>query len=195
MSRPAITINPEARLKEALVVIDEHSITSMPVVDSQGRLVGVISEANLIQNAVRPDERKHLIPVHMDEDARPYCVADVMSRQVLSVNADDDVTDAVALMTGTVVKSLPVLSEGRVVGMLSRRDIVHALARRDGDIHDAIERLAHAAGYAWRIAVDSGAVTIEGAATDSETRLARGLAASVAGVVAVHVHPTEGAST
>ena len=187
MSTPVITITPQARLKQAMAVMDEHSITSMPVVDSEGHLVGVISEANLIANIVLPDERKHMIPVHMDGEPRAQRVGDVMSHHVLSVQADDDVTDAVELMTETVVKSLPVLSEGRVVGMLSRRDILHALARRDDEIHDSIERLIHAAGYGWQVEVDAGVVNIAGTHTESESRLATGLAGSVAGVVAVHV--------
>lgn len=187
MSRPAITIAPTSRLKEAMAVMDEHSITSMPVVDDEGRLVGVISEANLIQDIVLPDERKHMIPVHVDAAPRPRSVADVMTSQVLSVAADDDVTDAVGLMTSTMVKALPVLSDGRVVGVLSRRDIIHALARHDDELRDAIDRLAHAAGYHWQIEVDAGVVHVNGPLDDAEAKLARGLAASVAGVVAVQV--------
>lgn len=187
MTSPIITITPEARLKEAMVIIDEHSITSMPVVDDQGRLVGVISEANLITEAVLPDERKHMIPIQMDTDPRPLRVADVMSHKVLSVDADDDVCDAVELMRATMVKSLPVLDGGQVVGMLSRSDIIHALATRDCALATLIEDLVHQAGHDWTVDVDAGVVTVTGTASDAEERLARGLAGSVAGVVAVHV--------
>jgi CBS domain-containing protein len=58
-------------------------------------------------------------------------VGDVMTRRVLSVSADDEVTAAFRLMDGTAVKSLPVLLHGRVIGVLSRRDLVATLARGD----------------------------------------------------------------
>lgn len=190
MSKPAITIAPEASLKEAMEVMDEHVITSMPVIDAEGRLVGVISEANLIADVVLPDERKHMIPVQMEGELRPRRVADVMATQLLTVDAEDDVTEAVGLMSTSMVKSLPVLSSGAVVGMLSRRDIIHVLARHDDDLRESLDRLAHAAGYHWQIDVDGGVVSISGPNDDAEARLARGLAGSVAGVVAVHVdHP------
>jgi osmotically-inducible protein OsmY len=67
------------------------------------------------------------------------------------------------------------------------------LARRDDELRDTIDRLAHAAGYHWKIDVDAGVVRVSGPVDDAEARLARGLAGSVAGVVAIHVNRSAGA--
>jgi CBS domain-containing protein len=86
-------------------------------VDESGRPLGVVSEADLLREALGREGHD--------------TVGDIMTCHVLSVSADDDLVDAFALMDGTAVKSLPVLLHGRVVGVLSRRDLVAALARGD----------------------------------------------------------------
>jgi CBS domain-containing protein len=187
MTSPVISIPPTARLKEAMIVIDQAGITSLPVVDEEGRLVGVISEANLIEDAVLPDERLHLIPIQMDGEPRPQRVADAMTHHVMSIDIDADVADAVDLMTSSHVKSIPVTSHERVVGMLSRRDIVHALATRDTDLQGRIDELIRKTGHDWYVEVDEGVVDIDGPSTEPDRQLALTLAGSVTGVVAVHV--------
>ena len=113
MTSPAVTIRPIDEVAEAARVLDRLSITTLPVVDPDLRLLGVISEADVIRSYGRVDVPR---------------VRDVMTRDVFTVLADDDLSTVVALMSQTVVKSLPVLLRDRVVGVVSRRDVVRAMA-------------------------------------------------------------------
>ncbi len=122
MSSPAVTIRPDDDLAEAARVLDRLSLTTLPVVDRDLRLLGIFSEADVIGRFSRTGEP--------DDGAR---VGDLMTARVLSVAADDDVAHVVELMRGTILKSLPVLLHDRVVGMVSRRDVVRVIARGDLD--------------------------------------------------------------
>ena len=113
MTSPAVTIRPIDEVAEAARVLDRLSITTLPVVDQDLRLVGIISEADVIGARSRVDAPR---------------VRDVMTREVFTAQADDDLSTVMALMSGTVLKSLPVLLRDRVVGVVSRRDIVRAMA-------------------------------------------------------------------
>ncbi len=185
MTSPAVTVAPEASAKEALRRLAEHGITAMPVVDEAGALVGVVSEADLIRGAVLPDPRAHEIPVPVGDGPWPHRVADVMSHVPLSVRGDADLTVAVELMTGTVVKSLPVVQDGVVVGVVSRRDVVAVLARGDDRIEAEVDGLLRSAELACTVAVRDGIAVLEGLEDTRRQDLARVLASTVRGVVGV----------
>ena len=185
MSSPAVTVRPGASLKEATLLLEQHDITAMPVVDGHGGLIGVLSEADVIQDAVLRDPRAHELPVRLTANPRATSVADVMSHHVLAVPASADLSEAVDLMISTVVKSLPVVEDGRVVGMLSRRDIIRLLARRDEQIEMEIDDLIRMSGEDWMVDVEDGVVTVDGPTTESERELAHVLVATVPGVVAI----------
>jgi CBS-domain-containing membrane protein len=130
MTSPAVTIRTDDEAAEAARVLDRLSLTSLPVVDRDLRLLGIISEADLISRlATAPADQPR--------------VGDLMTRRVLTVSADDELSLVVSLMTGTILKSVPVLLRGRVVGMVSRRDIVRALAHGelDGSFYDELSQI------------------------------------------------------
>ncbi len=110
MTTGPVTVRPEATTKVALRMLDGHAITSMPVVQN-GRIVGVVSEADLLRDAVPRDGRTHLLPTEDDasRQAPASCVLDVMNHHPLTVDANLDLADAVDLMTSTAVKSVPVV--------------------------------------------------------------------------------------
>jgi CBS domain-containing protein len=112
-------------------------------------------------------------------------VGDVMSHVPLSVRADADLTVAVELMTGSAVKSLPVLQDGMVVGVLSRRDVVAVLARGDDRIEADVGELLRSAELSCTVHVADGVVLVEGLEDHHERELARVLATTVRGVVGV----------
>jgi CBS domain-containing protein len=187
MTSPAVTVRPDETTREAIRLLERFSITSVPVVDDRGRPVGIVSEADLLRDAVLPDQRAHVRPVS-NGDARPgEPVSDVMTRQVVCVSADDDVSEAVGLMEGTAIKSLPVLLHGRVVGVISRRDVIGSLARQDEDIAREVGELVRRADHDWLISVEDGVVTIEGARGTGDEHLARVLVGSVPGVSAIRL--------
>lgn len=123
MTSPAVTIGPDNEAVEAARLLDRLSLTSLPVVDADLRLLGIIGEADLISQIATPTRTRAGGPL----------VHDLMTLHVLTVDADDDVARTVELMSGTSSKSLPVLLHDRVVGMISRRDIVRAIAHGEVD--------------------------------------------------------------
>jgi CBS-domain-containing membrane protein len=133
MTSPAITVHQDDEVSHAVEVLDRMNVTSLPVVDDVGRIVGLVGEADLIRRIVGSD------PTAVPRPAQPSLrgatrVGDVMTRHVPTVRADDEIGAALALMSGLRAKSLPVVLHGHVAGMLSRRDIIRALAR--GDLAD-----------------------------------------------------------
>ena len=118
MSRPALTVAPGTSIKEAAQLLVEHGISALPVLDAAGALVGIVSEADLVpmRNAA----------------ATPTVVADVMTRAVLSLRAESEVSQATRTMLKAGIKRAPVISSRKVVGVVSRRDLVRVIARQDG---------------------------------------------------------------
>jgi CBS domain-containing protein len=129
MTSPAVTIGPEDEIVEAARLLDRLSLTSLPVVDHDLRLLGIISEADVIALVAAPPAGR------APRDGS--VVRDAMTPRVLTVDADDHVSRVVDLMNGTILKSLPVLLHERVVGMVSRRDIVRAVAHGELEARQA----------------------------------------------------------
>ena len=187
MTTPPITVTERTTARAALKLLDEHRVSSMPVLDDDGRLVGVVSEADLVRDVLLHDQRSHMIPPGVRDMPPPREVADVMTSHPVTVTECDDLAEAVELLTTTNVKSVPVLREGRVVGVLSRRDVVHLLARDDERIEAEVSELFRADGVDWLADVEEGVVRVSGPVDEPQRRLAQALAGSVAGVVAVRV--------
>ena len=124
MTSPAVTVPPEETVAEAARTLHRLRVTCLPVVDSESRLLGLLGEADVIGHLSTVEEHQR----GSRRDDQDPLVGDVMSHRVLCAGADDDLTDVIALMTGTTLKTVPVLLHGRVVGMLSRSDVVRALA-------------------------------------------------------------------
>lgn len=186
MTAPAITIPADTPVKEGLKVLDEHRVTSLPVTDGEGRIVGIVSEADLLRDAVRHDDRTHMIP-RQDLGDHPARVQDVMSTLSMTVTSGTDLSEAVDLMTSTAVKSLPVVDEGQVVGVVSRSDIVHLLARSDERICAEVDELLRSAGLECEVQVHNGVVEIGCMADPTQRRVIEVVAGSVGGVIAVQV--------
>jgi CBS domain-containing protein len=189
MTPRPVTVHPSTETRTALRLLDEHAITSMPVVDSGGRIVGVVSEADLVRESLPADPRAHMIPPTDDHrPPPPHTVGELMSRHPVAVHEGDDLSEAVELLTSTAVKSVPVLDAARhVVGMLSRRDVVHLLARDDDRIEREVDELYRQAGVDWLVSVQDGLVTVEGPVDPTSRAMATSLAVTVPGVTGVRV--------
>ncbi|MBF4767163.1 CBS domain-containing protein [Nocardioides agariphilus] len=190
MSNQAITVQLGSTVKSALSVLASAGITSMPVVSASGKLRGIVSEADLIRDAVSTDARLHEIPRETVLIDRHQYVDDVMTTHVLTVGPDSDLAEAVELMTSTGVKSLPVVTaNGRVLGVVSRSDVVHMLARADHDLERDVDAALASVGLRdWLVEVDDGVVELVAPARAVDDRgLARAAAGTVPGVVRVHI--------
>lgn len=188
MTAPAVTVTAETPIGLALRILDDRKITALPVVDGRGVLAGIVSEADLVQDAALLDDRVPVTAVRTNLETPPRRVADVMSYLVVSVNADDDLDVAIDLMWSTMVKSLPVVESGKVAGMISRSDVIHLLAGRDDRIRAEAGELIRTERPDWQVDVRDGIVTIAGPADPHERKLADVLARTVRGVIAVRIH-------
>lgn len=187
MTTSVVTIKPSASVKEAIRLLDLHNITAVPVVEQENRLVGIISEADLLRGRVIDDPRAHLRTREEWPEPPPKTVADIMTTFVVSVEEAADVSDVARLMLETGVKSLPVVRLGRVVGMISRRDLIGALAATDDRIRDEIDSLLLDAGLDFQASVEDGVVVLIGHGSERDRRIAQTLARTVGGVTGVQV--------
>lgn len=193
MTSPAITVDAGTTVKNALRLLDRYRVTSLPVTDAQGQVVGIVSEADLLRDLVRKDTRAHMLPPAQPSD-QPRTVGQVMTTLSLAVCADTDLSDAVDLMTSTAVKSLPVLEQGRVVGVVSRSDVVRVLARADEQIEAEVDEILRSAGVECEVEVTDGVVSLTSLADPAQWRVAEVVAGSVAGVISVTVGTEPGGS-
>ena len=109
-----VTIRPEQTLREALAMLAEHSIGALVVVDERGTLVGILSERDIVREAVR-NERFFTQPVSA-----------IMTREVITGQPHDDLNAVATTMTNKRFRHLPVLDGGKVIGVISLGDIVKA---------------------------------------------------------------------
>jgi CBS domain-containing protein len=187
MTTSVVTINPQASVKDAIRLLDAHNITALPVVEDDNRLVGIVSEADLLRGRIMDDPRAHLRPGGELPEPSSQTVGDVMTRFVVSVEEAADVSDVARLILETGVKSLPVVHLGRVVGMISRRDLIAVLAATDDHIKNEIDSVLNDAGLDFEVTVVNGVVTLVGRGSERDRRVAKTLARTVGGVTAVHL--------
>jgi CBS domain-containing protein len=180
MTAPVVTVRPDAPLKAVARILADHDVSTLPVIDDHGRMVGVVSEADVVRDAVPPDPWAR--ELHTGSHGEyPTRTADVMSLHPLSVTPDTELPVAADLLATATVKSLPVVDDGRVIGMISRHDIVTVLAHRDERVLRAVTDLLGDAADGCVVEVEDGVVTITGLASERDRRVARGLAATVPG--------------
>jgi CBS domain-containing protein len=127
-------------------------------VDDSGRLVGMLSELDLLAHDVPPDPLTRLSPADQDAAPPPATVAEVMTEDVIVLPSTADAAEFLAHMLADRIVCVPVVDGERVVGVVSRRDLLRLLARPDADIAADIEaKLAEALPReAWRATVTDG---------------------------------------
>jgi CBS domain-containing protein len=190
MSRPVYTVRTTDTVEYAAALLADRGITAAPVYDAAGELVGMVSEGDLLWHRVPADPTAHVRPMTGDDD-RPKVVGDVMSLYPVSTGPDADVADAAQAMLNCDVRSLPVLDDGDIVGMISRRDILRTVVRTDDVLcHEVQHRLDEYAGgtHRWTASVSEGVVGVDGDFDDEAERIVVAvLTRTVPGVATVHV--------
>jgi len=197
MTREVMTVGPDTSAKYAAEVMADRGFAALPVVDDDLRLVGIVAEADVLRDRIPADPRLHARRDERTTDAAPsLLVHGVMTARVRTVDVTADVADIARLFVDDGLRSVPVLDDGRLAGIVSRRDLLRALVRPDTEIRTDVLRLVE--GYtgdlgAWEITVSEGMTTIRrthGApqvSRDVEDRALRALAGTVAGVIGVRV--------
>ncbi|WIY00418.1 CBS domain-containing protein [Amycolatopsis mongoliensis] len=126
MTTPTFALTPSATLEEAAEMMTRHGFTTMPVVDADGQLIGLLSEEDILRAPVPPGDPDTGVML----DGGPRTVGAVMRKQGLALRGDTDVQELAGLMTDAEVRSAPVVEDGRVVGMVTFRDVLRATAGR-----------------------------------------------------------------
>ncbi|MFD8410961.1 CBS domain-containing protein [Streptomyces sp. NPDC059650] len=153
MTPTAVTVRPATAFKEVARLLQEFDITAMPVVDETGHPVGVVSEADLLR-------RRTVGSTPTAED--------LMTSPAVTARPEWSVVRAARVMQRHGVKRLPVVdTEGRVIGVLSRSDLIRLFLRRDRAIQeeiveDVLTRTLRIAPSSITVAVDDGLVTLSG---------------------------------
>ena len=132
MTTGAATIRPDSTLTDAARLMVEHQISGLPVVDAQDRLVGVITENDFLW----PQQEPRLVGLLAEGRARVASelnsrrVQDIMTRDPITISAETPLEEAVELMKRHGIRRLPVVANGKVVGILSRSNLLLALLRK-----------------------------------------------------------------
>ena len=131
MTRKVYSVRTVDSIEVAAKLLADRRITAAPVYDEAGELVGMVSEGDLLWHRVPADPTAHRRPVTGDARScgdRPHAVADVMSGAPLTTWPDADIADVAQTMLERDVRSLPVLEDDVVVGIISRRDVLRTVA-------------------------------------------------------------------
>jgi CBS domain-containing protein len=210
MVSPVITVKPSSSVQEAAKTLLERRISGLPVVDDQGKLVGMVSEGDLLHRAEAGTERRRpwwLLAVAGDEilanefvKAHARKVADVMTRQVISAAPDTPLHEIATLLERNGIKRVPIVANDQLVGIVTRANLVQAVAsarkQLDVPLSDTAIRdklLAQLQQELWahtallNVTVTDGIVNLWGfVRSEAERQAMRVAAESIPGVRAVN---------
>ncbi|MGW4296138.1 CBS domain-containing protein [Micromonospora chersina] len=199
MTRDVATVGEETPYRRIVDVLIRRGVSGVPVVDSFQRVLGVVSEADLLHKvewAGRPDERRVFEGRRRRtarEKAGALVARDLMTAPAVTTHARATLPAAARLMDQEAVKRLPVLDDlGRLVGIVTRGDLLRVHLRTDAEIREEVVREVLRRVLAVRdglvtVQVRAGEVTLDGRLDRrSAVELAGRLAGQVSGVVAVH---------
>lgn len=188
MTSPAITVSPQTHCKDAAALLVRHRISALPVIDREGRLVGLVSEADLLSLETTPDPRSQATPLPPRTEPVPRRVDEVMTTDVYTVDEMTDLGTAAQRMLDASVKRFPVMRGDRVIGVISRHDLIKVIARTDEDVEAGVRRTLEEEGMrlsSLQVQVRDGVVVLAGVGDGGTLRLAEILARSVPGVLDV----------
>jgi len=213
MTREVVSIGPDASIIEAVRTMLQHKISGLPVVDASGRLHGIITEGDFLRRAETGTQRRHprwleflLGPGRLATEyvhASGRKVDEVMTPDVYTVTEDAPLEQVVHLMERHRVKRIPVVRGDKVVGIVTRANLMRALASlalaehpaAAGDAAIRERLLAELTKQRWApvglidVVVKDGVVKLSGALTDERERQAIRIAAeNIAGVKKVEDH-------
>jgi CBS domain-containing protein len=213
MTSPVVSIDPESSVLEAVRIMLQRHISGLPVIDKRGPLSGMITEGDFLRRAETGTQRRRprwleflLGPGRLAEEytrSHGRKVHEIMTTNAVTVTEEVPLDEVVRLMEKRRIKRLPVVRGNEVIGIVSRANLVHALAglardakptsSSDQAIRDRI--VAELAGQSWapasliNVIVRDGVVELWGSITDERERQAIIVAAeNVPGVKAVEDH-------
>lgn len=183
MTRPVIRVGPRTIVREAIALLTEHGVATLPVVNADNKVIGIFTESDALRSGITTDGR-------LDSNRT---VRSVMTTPVEVIGLNTEVAEIARRMLGDRLRSVPVVEEGVLVGIVSRRDMLRPLVRQDDTIASHLNALlADYSGHRdrWAVEVTGGLVTVTGDFTDeAERRVVAALARTVQGVISVDLCP------
>lgn len=182
MTTNVVSISPAVGVRHAAAVMIQNEVSGLPVVDDEGRVCGMVTEGDLLlRREIRLAPRlARSVELISEIDLERYicsngwCVADVMSQDVIVARTDSEVSDIAESLQAHRIKRLPIVLDGRLVGIVSRRDILRiileapsaTLPKEDESIRLAVRtRLRADLGLTpqkVQVSVKNGQITIDG---------------------------------
>jgi len=214
MTLAVYTVKPTTSVKDVAHLFVERRISAAPVVDDQRKIVGIVSEGDLVHRSEISTQRRHpwwLVLMAGDEGlaadyikAHAKQVADIMTRKVITAGPDTPLQEIAEMLEKYGIKRLPIVRDGQLVGIVSRANLVQAIAtsgsKLDVPLSDATIReklLTHLNKQSWahttllNATVNGGVVDLWGfVESDTERKAIRVAAEATAGVRAVNDHMT-----
>ncbi len=131
MSRDVATVGLSDSCQEAVARMVRRKIRHLPVVERDGRLVGVVTDRDLRHRLFEPRVLKEIGTVSVDQILKTVLVKEIMSAPVVTVGPQDELETAARTMLEDKVGSLPVVENGRVVGIITETDLLRQIVRAD----------------------------------------------------------------
>jgi CBS domain-containing protein len=178
MTTRVIWVKKDATFREMAVALREHRVSAFPVVDDDHKVIGVVSEADMLTKEALGDEPGVLAGILHRKDqakARGITAGDLMTATVVAVRPEDTVEHAARLMYDRRVKRLPVTdADGRLVGIISRADVLSVFDRADEAIRKEITEGVLLSEFLtdpliFTVTVNDGIVTLSGRPETNET--------------------------
>ncbi|MGH6653707.1 MAG: CBS domain-containing protein [Actinocrinis sp.] len=191
------TARPDTTYKQVAELLSEHHVSALPVLDDDGLVIGVVSEADLLPKEARSQDAPTTRPAvslgehHARQKARAESAAELMTAPAVTVAAATALPVAARRMERSRVKRLPVVdADGRLAGIVSRVDILKVFLRSDAELHQDVRELLVDQFWldpsGWTIGVEDGVVTLVGSMeTRSMTQIAVNAVRRIDGVVSV----------
>jgi CBS-domain-containing membrane protein len=178
MTTRVIWVKKDATFREMAVALREHRVSAFPVVDDDRKVIGVVSEADMLAKEALDDEPGVLTGILHRRDqvkARGVTAGDLMTAAVVAVRPEDTVEHAAKLMYDRRVKRLPVTdAAGHLAGIISRADVLSVFDRPDAEIRKEITDEVLLGEFltdpkTFTVTVKDGVVTLAGRPETSET--------------------------
>ncbi len=177
MTRHVVSVRTTTPLKEVARLLIDWRISGVPVIDDDGRVIGIVSEADFLIKEEGPDELPHRSLSRVRGEGRSRRIAkakqaavvagEAMTSPAITIGPETPISRAAAMMTSHHVNRLPVVENGRPVGIVTRADLVRAYVRSDEDLtttirSEVIRRILWLDPAGFRVEVHDGIASVEG---------------------------------
>lgn len=180
MTTEVVSARPDTPLKDVARTLAEHSISALPVLDKHGHPIGIVSERDLLppghEEPASPGLLARLRGRRNEPRPAPHVAADVMSSPAITIEPFWSIPGAAAIMRDRDVKRLLVVRQGLVIGVVSRGDIICAVARDDAEVQREVRELIAFHQGLWSDSLPVDVTVVEGETTLTGTVERRSMA-------------------